>query len=369
MYHLSRPMKTVRLALDRSSADRWSSSRMLGAIVWLVARRRGWCSARAGLGDLRPAAPFQLAEQVRRSRGGVGDCRRARGGPTRPWVIFLHGNDANDRQPAEHPPLRTAARARPERAGAGVSRLRRRRPACRPKRGLADDARARLRLPAAAAARRADAHRHLRLVAGLRGRGRSGVARRRSGGRCSKGRRRRSSRSAQQRYPYFPIRLLIRNPFESIRKIDRIGSPVLFLHSPEDAVVPIRRRAHGCSTRRRRRSSSSRSRAGTSTRAKRIRGSSRRSARSCRRSGCCRDRPQIRTSALRDDVSMLGEMLGETLRAREGDGAVRDGRTRPPRRRRRRAQDGARGAGARGAAARAAARRWRCRSRAPSRTS
>jgi pimeloyl-ACP methyl ester carboxylesterase len=43
----------------------------------------------------------------------------------------------------------------------------------------------------------------------------------------------------QQQYPYFPIRLLIRNPFESIRKIDRIGSPVLFLHSPEDTVIPI----------------------------------------------------------------------------------------------------------------------------------
>ena len=42
-----------------------------------------------------------------------------------------------------------------------------------------------------------------------------------------------------RRYPYFPIRLLIRNPFESIRKIDRIGSPVLFLHSPEDAIIPF----------------------------------------------------------------------------------------------------------------------------------
>jgi fermentation-respiration switch protein FrsA (DUF1100 family) len=41
------------------------------------------------------------------------------------------------------------------------------------------------------------------------------------------------------RYPYFPIRLLIRNPFESILKIDRIGSPVLFLHSPEDAIIPF----------------------------------------------------------------------------------------------------------------------------------
>ena len=43
----------------------------------------------------------------------------------------------------------------------------------------------------------------------------------------------------QQRYPVFPIRLLMRNPFESIAKIDAIGSPVLFLHSPEDDIIPI----------------------------------------------------------------------------------------------------------------------------------
>jgi pimeloyl-ACP methyl ester carboxylesterase len=42
-----------------------------------------------------------------------------------------------------------------------------------------------------------------------------------------------------RRYPYFPIRMLIRNPFESIAKIDRIGAPVLFLHSREDAVIPF----------------------------------------------------------------------------------------------------------------------------------
>ncbi|MEP6916637.1 MAG: alpha/beta fold hydrolase [Acidobacteriota bacterium] len=43
----------------------------------------------------------------------------------------------------------------------------------------------------------------------------------------------------RQRYPFFPIRLLMRNPFESIRIIDRIHAPILFLHSPEDAVIPI----------------------------------------------------------------------------------------------------------------------------------
>lgn len=43
----------------------------------------------------------------------------------------------------------------------------------------------------------------------------------------------------QRRYPYFPIRLLIHNPFESIAKIPRVHAPLLFLHSPEDTVIPI----------------------------------------------------------------------------------------------------------------------------------
>ena len=43
----------------------------------------------------------------------------------------------------------------------------------------------------------------------------------------------------QQQYPYFPIRLVMRNPFESIRRIDRVKAPLLFLHSPEDTIVPI----------------------------------------------------------------------------------------------------------------------------------
>jgi fermentation-respiration switch protein FrsA (DUF1100 family) len=43
----------------------------------------------------------------------------------------------------------------------------------------------------------------------------------------------------QQRYPIFPVRLLIKNPFESIQRVGAIHSPMLFLHSPEDIVVPI----------------------------------------------------------------------------------------------------------------------------------
>jgi fermentation-respiration switch protein FrsA (DUF1100 family) len=43
----------------------------------------------------------------------------------------------------------------------------------------------------------------------------------------------------QQQYPFFPVRLVIRSKFDSFRRVDRIRSPILFLHSPEDAVIPI----------------------------------------------------------------------------------------------------------------------------------
>ena len=41
------------------------------------------------------------------------------------------------------------------------------------------------------------------------------------------------------RYPFFPVRMIMRNPFESLAKIGRVHSPMLFLHSPEDAIIPI----------------------------------------------------------------------------------------------------------------------------------
>jgi uncharacterized protein len=44
---------------------------------------------------------------------------------------------------------------------------------------------------------------------------------------------------AQQQYPFFPIRLIMRNHFDSISKIGHIRGPFLFLHSPEDGVIPI----------------------------------------------------------------------------------------------------------------------------------
>ncbi|HET7218366.1 MAG TPA: alpha/beta hydrolase [Vicinamibacterales bacterium] len=43
----------------------------------------------------------------------------------------------------------------------------------------------------------------------------------------------------QSQYPMFPVRWIIRNPFNAIDKVDRIRAPLLFLHSPEDGVIPF----------------------------------------------------------------------------------------------------------------------------------
>jgi uncharacterized protein len=43
----------------------------------------------------------------------------------------------------------------------------------------------------------------------------------------------------QQRYPMFPIRWIIKNPFDAIDKVRGVRAPLLFLHSPEDSVIPF----------------------------------------------------------------------------------------------------------------------------------
>jgi uncharacterized protein len=40
-------------------------------------------------------------------------------------------------------------------------------------------------------------------------------------------------------YPWMPIRLVMRNPFESIVRVTRIRAPMLFLHSREDQIIPF----------------------------------------------------------------------------------------------------------------------------------
>jgi uncharacterized protein len=43
----------------------------------------------------------------------------------------------------------------------------------------------------------------------------------------------------QQQYPMFPVRWIIRNPFNAIDRVGAIRAPLLFLHSPEDTIVPF----------------------------------------------------------------------------------------------------------------------------------
>jgi fermentation-respiration switch protein FrsA (DUF1100 family) len=54
----------------------------------------------------------------------------------------------------------------------------------------------------------------------------------------------------ERRYPFFPVRLMIRNPFEAVLRIGAVRAPILFLHSPEDVIVPIEegRRLHAAAT-------------------------------------------------------------------------------------------------------------------------
>ncbi len=211
-----------------------------GGVIWLVTQEtRIVFDAGRPLGDLRPAAPFEdvtLAEsEGLRQRLWV--LRTATDADTRPWVLYLHGNAANvaSRLNILHcERLRglglnvLAAEYRGFGGMAGVPT----------EAGLDADARSAyeyLRQTLHADPRRViiygwslgsavavDLASHVDKAAViLEGAPASLVA------------------IGERRYPYFPIRLLIRNPFESIRKIDRVGSPVLFLHSPEDAVIPF----------------------------------------------------------------------------------------------------------------------------------
>lgn len=43
---------------------------------------------------------------------------------------------------------------------------------------------------------------------------------------------------ARRRYPFLPVRMLMRNPFESLEKIRGVSAPILLFQSPADAVVP-----------------------------------------------------------------------------------------------------------------------------------
>jgi fermentation-respiration switch protein FrsA (DUF1100 family) len=211
-----------------------------GGMIWLVTQEtRLVFDAGRPLGDLRPAAPFEDVSfaEAEGPRQRLWVMRTETDSEARPWVLYLHGNAANvaTRLNILHcERLRTlglnvlAAEYRGFGGMEGVPT----------EAGLDADARsayAYLRQSLRADPRRiiiygwslgsavaVDLASHVdKAAVVLEGAPASLVA------------------VGARRYPYFPIRFLIRNPFESILKIDKIGAPVLFLHSPEDAVIPF----------------------------------------------------------------------------------------------------------------------------------
>ncbi|HYT77132.1 MAG TPA: alpha/beta fold hydrolase [Vicinamibacterales bacterium] len=191
------------------------------------------------LGNLRPATPFEIVAMPDASgpRRVLWLIRAATDADRRPWIIFLHGNDANVASRLNilhYERLRAlgANVAAPEYRGfGGVDGV-----PSEP--GLDADARAGydyLRGTLQVAPRRIVIY-GWSLGSAVAVDLASNVD---EGAVILEGAPASIAAIGQQRYPYFPIRLLIRNPFDSILKIERIRAPMLFLHSPEDAIIPI----------------------------------------------------------------------------------------------------------------------------------
>jgi fermentation-respiration switch protein FrsA (DUF1100 family) len=237
-------MKTPRLTLRRVVAALFVVAVLvyLGAIAWLMANEtRLVFKAVTTLGDRRPAMPYEevvLPLQSDRPPTARAWLLPAAGSaPDGTWVIFLHGNDSNigSRLNLLHceqlRALGVSVMAPEYRGFGGLAGL-----PTEP--GLAEDARswydylrAQKRvapsriviygwsLGSAVAVTLASRVEEAAVI--LEGAPSSVVD------------------IGAQHYPIFPIRYIIRNPFESILKIGAIRAPILFLHSPEDAVIPI----------------------------------------------------------------------------------------------------------------------------------
>ena len=211
-----------------------------GGLLWLVANEtRIVFDAGRPLGKARPAAPFEQIELPRNDGARQVAFKLPRGAEAEdsPWVLYLHGNGAtigsrvNVSRCDQLRALGLNALAPEYRGYGGLDGV--------PSEAtVADDARVGyeylrtgLRVPAeriviygwslgAAVA----VHLASTVPSGaviLEGAPASLVA------------------IGQRRYPYVPIRLLMRNPFEAILRIGHVRAPILFLHSPEDAVIPI----------------------------------------------------------------------------------------------------------------------------------
>jgi fermentation-respiration switch protein FrsA (DUF1100 family) len=211
-----------------------------GAVVWLITQEtRLVFDANRPLGDLRPAAPFEdlSVERAGEPRQRLWIMRTAANPETRPWVLYLHGNASNvatrlnilhcERLRA----LGLNVLAAEYRGFGGMEGVPTEAALSRDARSAYDYLRQQLHADprrlivygwSLGSAVAVDLTANVDEAAViLEGAPASLVA------------------IGARRYPYFPIRLIIRNPFESIKKIARIGAPVLFLHSPEDAVIPF----------------------------------------------------------------------------------------------------------------------------------
>ena len=172
----------------------------------------------------------------------------------------------------------------------------------------------------------------------------------------------------QQRYPFFPIRLLIRNPFESITAHRAESARRCCSCTAPKTRSSRSRKAAAFSTRRRSQSSSSRSPAATFTRAKRTRSSSPRSDRSCTPTGCCHDAVRSAPPAAGRRVDARRDAGRHAARARRGRRCTKRSSACAGSRRRRGSVTSTPSARSKDRCGRCRWR-WRSRWRAPSRTS
>jgi uncharacterized protein len=196
-------------------------------------------AAPSELGARRPNAPFEQVEMTRkdRARQFAWIMRSSRDADTHPWILFLHGNSstvAHRLNIVHYEKLRALGLNvfAPEYRGfGGLDGMPTERSLDVDARAAYEYVRGRLGVPperiiiygwSLGSAVAVDLASHVdesALI--LEGAPASLVA------------------VGQRRYPFMPIRLVMRNPFESITKIRDVDSPVMFLHSPEDEVIPF----------------------------------------------------------------------------------------------------------------------------------
>lgn len=236
------------------NSNRWTPTRVLaglvallvlgylGATAWLVTHETQLVFANGQpLGDRRPAQPFEQVED--RADGSGAPIARAWLMPnavspeTRPWLIFLHGNDAtigSRLNIVHYEQLRALGLnvIAPEYRGyAGLG-------GTPTEAGVAEDARRWYEY--LRRTRHVDPQRIVIYGWSLGSAVAVDLASRvTEGAVVLEGAPTSIVAIGQERYPFFPIRLIIRNPFESILRVGAIAAPKLFLHSPEDAIVPI----------------------------------------------------------------------------------------------------------------------------------